>query len=483
METKFSRTKNHENKPPLQNLFIIHAVIFSRPSLSRLRLATAGTLFLAAAGLAATAVVHPPKLPWAAPTVEISDQPYSVVQGVAVDQATNTIYVTSFVAGDQIEDSTIAVIDGRRCSATNASRCTALARMTHVGPAPIWLTFDPATRTLYVTNGVTPDYDENNTITVLNTQTCNAQNTSGCGQMPAATITVPGPLLNNDTGDIGIMALDSTTHTLYVGDAHFGPVSMINTATCNATNTGGCNQVATTGVDGDTITLDSASHSVYIINNDNPQISVVNNSTCNSTNQSGCSQATTFATPYYPFIAAVDPASHTLYVPMLTGEEDTLGFVGLFDVSACNGTVRSGCGAAPPYLVTAGSFNFQVLIDPTSRTAYIMNSGSASISALNIATCNAQNHSGCPQTAPALAMGVSTNVNIEINPQTHTIYAPSADTNRAWVLDTHKCNAMHTSGCTRFAPTTTVGAGPVEAAENPTTRTLYARTSSPIPFR
>ena len=48
---------------------IIHAVIFSRPSLSRLRLATAGTLFLAAAGLAATAVVHPPKLPWAAPTV------------------------------------------------------------------------------------------------------------------------------------------------------------------------------------------------------------------------------------------------------------------------------------------------------------------------------------------------------------------------------------------------------------------------------
>ena len=41
------------------------------------------------------------------------------------------------------------------------------------------------------------------------------------------------------------------------------------------------------------------------------------------------------------------------------------------------------------------------------------------------------------------------------------------------MLDTHKCNAMHTSGCTPFAPTTTVGAGPVEAGENPTTRTLY----------
>ena len=203
------------------------------------------------------------------------------------------------------------------------------------------------------------------------------------------------------------MALDSTTHTLYVGDARYGAVSMINTATCNATNTGGCNQVATTSTNGDSITLDTASHSVYIINNpelNNSQMSVVNNLTCNSTNQSGCSQATTFAVPYNPFIAAVDSPSHTLYLPMLTGS-DTLDFVGLFDVSACNGTVRSGCGATPPYLVNAGSLSFQVLIDSTSRTAYIMNTGSASISVLNTATCNAQNHSGCPQTAPALAMG------------------------------------------------------------------------------
>jgi hypothetical protein len=171
---------------------IIHAVA-SRPILSRLRLAGAGTLFFAAAALATTAM-HPPKLPWAVPTVEISDQPYSAVTGVAVDPATNTIYVASLVEGDQIEDSTITVIDGSRCSATNASRCTALARMTNVGPAPIWLTFDPATRTLYVTNGLTPDYDENNTVTVLDTRTCNAQNTSGCNQMPVATVTVPGPL-------------------------------------------------------------------------------------------------------------------------------------------------------------------------------------------------------------------------------------------------------------------------------------------------
>ena len=141
---------------------------------ARLRLATAGVLLLGAAGLAATCGDHPPRLPWAVPTVAIADNPYNAVTGVAVDPATNTIYVASLVAGDQIQDNTIAVIDGRRCSAMNASHCTRLAQLTHVGPAPFWLTFDPATRTLYVTNALTPDYDENNTITVLDTRTCNA---------------------------------------------------------------------------------------------------------------------------------------------------------------------------------------------------------------------------------------------------------------------------------------------------------------------
>jgi YVTN family beta-propeller protein len=451
---------------------IIHAVIFSRPSLSRLRLATAGTLFLAAAGLAATAVVHPPKLPWAVPTVAIADNPYNAVTGVAVDPATNTIYVASLVAGDQIQDNTIAVIDGRRCSAMNASHCTRLAQLTNVGPAPFWLTFDPATRTLYVTNALTPDYNENNTITVLDTRTCNAGNTSGCNQMPVATVTVPGPLYNNDTGNLSPLILDATRHTLYVGDAHDGPVSMINTATCNAMNTTGCNQTPSTMTNGSQITLDSSTHSVYVGDDTNQAVSVFDGATCNSTDQSGCNQATTFAVPYNPGLSAADPITHTLYVPMTSGE-GTLGFAALVDVSACNGTVRSGCGVGSPHRVNVGSLPFQVLIDSTTRTAYILSNGSASISVLNTETCNAQNQSGCPRVAPALATGIVPTINIVINPYTHTLYSQSQDSNSLWVFDTHKCNAMHTAGCTDFAPTTTVGTAPFQVAENPVTRTLY----------
>src|SRR6266550_1931027 len=63
----------------LRKIFsIIHAVIFSRPCPSRLRLAAAGTLFVAAAGLAATAAMHPPKLPWEVPTVTVGNNPVGI---------------------------------------------------------------------------------------------------------------------------------------------------------------------------------------------------------------------------------------------------------------------------------------------------------------------------------------------------------------------------------------------------------------------
>jgi YVTN family beta-propeller protein len=445
-------------------------------AVTRLRISAAGVLLLGAAALAAIGVnPGPPKLPWAVPTVTISevDAPGSAVTGVAVDAATNTIYVASVVAGDQITNNTIAVIDGRRCSAMNASHCTRLAQLTHVGPAPFWLTFDPATRTLYVTNALTPDYNENNTITVLDTRTCNAGNTSGCNQMPVATVTVPGPLYNNDTNNFSAMALDATTHTLYVGDAHDGLVSMINTATCNAMNTSGCSQTPTTMANGDAITLDPPTHSVYATDIDGHLISVFSNTNCNSTDQSGCAQFTSFAVPYSPGPSAVDSATHTLYVPM-TSVEGTLGFAALVDVSACNGTVRSGCGVGSPHLVNVGSLPIQVLIDSTTRTAYIESADSSSISVLNTATCNAHNQSGCPRVAPALATGIFPTINIVMNPSTHTLYSQSQDSNSLWVFDTHKCNAMHTSGCTDFATTTTIGVGPIEVEGNPVTKTLYA---------
>jgi YVTN family beta-propeller protein len=438
---------------------------------SRLRLAAVGILFVGGAGLASVCL-QVPRLPWTVPTAAIADNPYNVVSGVAVDPITNTIYVASWVAGDQVSENTIAVIDGRRCSAQNASHCARLAQFVNVGPGPTILTFDPVSRSLYLTNALTADYQENNTVTVLDTRTCNASNTSGCGQAPAAVVTMPGSLVNNDNGNLSAMTLDSATHTLYVGDAHDGPVSMINAATCNATNTSGCSQTPITKANGDNITLDPQTHTLYVTDYSNGMVSVVGNTNCNSTDQSGCSNVTTFALPYGPLASAIDPASHTLFVPMPSGT-DTLGFVGLVDISTCNASVRSGCGVGSPHLVKVGSLPFQVLMDPATRTAYVESELAASISVLNAATCNAQNQAGCPRVAPALATGINPEVNMAINPITHTLYSQSGDSNSLWVFDTSRCNGTHTSGCTNFAPTTTVDAGALEPKENLLTRTLY----------
>ena len=201
--------------------------------------------------------------------------------------------------------------------------------------------------------------------------------------------------------------------------------------------------------------------------------SVLNGATCNATTQSDCTQFSVAPLPadFFPLASAVDQATHTLYVP-LTAFNDVLDYVAVIDGSTCNAIDHSGCGETP-HLVQVGSFAEQVIIDPTTKTAYVLSEGSSTLSVINTATCNGRNQSGCPQRAPALAIGLNP-LGVDINPKTHTLYTSGVDTNEVWVLDASKCNGMDTSGCTMFEPTTTVGAAPVGVTENPNTKTVYA---------
>src|ERR1700719_2945557 len=406
--------------------------IHSTPSISRLPITAAGTLVLAAAALAATSM-KPPHLPWAVPTVTVGNAP----EVAAVDQATDTIYVTN------TGDNTVSVIDGGKCNEDNASRCSPIATLT-VGPNPYWVIFDQITGTLYV--GITGGNP--NTIAVVNANTCNAKNTSGCGQTPAMVSLAPSVLA------FGVIALDSATHSLYVGDANDGPVMIIDTAACNATNSTGCSQTPVSATaNGDGIAIDSSNHSVYVTNFGAQTVSVFNGATCNATTQSNCTPFSVAPLPtgFSTFGSAVDQPTHTLYVP-LVANTDILGYTAVIDASACNGTVQSGCGNIA-HLVQVGSGAEQAIIDPTTKTVYVLSNGSSTVSVINAATCNGTNQSGCPQRAPAIAAGVDPGGGIDIDLKTHTLYDPSHDTNAVWVMDASKCNGTHTSGCTQFAQT------------------------------
>ncbi len=438
--------------------------IHSRPRLSRLRLAVAGILFLAAAGLAATAAMHPPKLPWAVPTVKVGNNPI----GVAVDRATNTIYVANALSNS------VSVIDGSTCNARDVSHCVPIAKLTHVGPVPIWVTFDRTTGTLYVTDGLTRTGDDGNTIAVLNGNTCNARDTSGCGQRPAAIVRVPGVVFNQETGALVPLTLDPPRHTLYAPDANDGPVVMVNTATCNALNTSGCSQVPSTMANGDTVAIDYSNQSVYVTNEIDLTVTVLNGATCNATTQSNCTEVSVAPLPadFFPQTSAVDQATHTLYVPLAAIAEGILGYTAVIDGSTCNAIDHSGCGETP-HLVQVESFPVQVIVEAKTKSAYVLSIAASALSVINTATCNGQDQSGCPQRAPALAVGLDP-VGMDIDAKTHTVYTSSQDTNRLWVLDASTCNGMNTSGCTMFAPTTTIGAAPFGIANNPNTRTVYA---------
>jgi len=191
----------------------------------RPRIAAGAVLFAAAAALAAVAVnPNPPKLPWAVPTLNLPNLAQGfTAQGVAVDSATNTIYVASIGPSETGISGSIAVFDGSKCNPSRASRCPPIATITEAGGGPSWLVFDPSSSTLYAASQLTPNFEEDNTLRVFNTTTCNARNTSGCGQPPAATLSMPGRLYNQTTAlgpwVNGAIVLDSSAHTLYVGDA------------------------------------------------------------------------------------------------------------------------------------------------------------------------------------------------------------------------------------------------------------------------
>ena len=204
---------------------------------------------------------------------------------VALDPATHTIYVANGnnANGPNAGGNTVSVIDARHCQAADVSRCSGPWPTITVGNLPSAIAIDQRTDTVYVTNA------GDNTVSVFNGATCNALVTSGCGQTPA---TVPVGLR-----PFGIFA-DPANHTVYVANfdnwqAHSTTVSMLDSATCNATDLDGLPDPAPPTVDvgaaPDDVDVIQATHTVYVttigaLNG----WSVFDASTCNATVQSGC---------------------------------------------------------------------------------------------------------------------------------------------------------------------------------------------------
>ena len=235
---------------------------------------------------------------------------------IAVNSATGTVYVGTATSGGP---NRVSVLNGATCNATKTTGCNQSPALMTVGATDgcsfIGVAVNEASNTIYATN--TEQCSEpflGDKVYVYNGATCDATNMTGCGA-PIATITAGfNPMA---------IAVDQATNTVYaplLADGEYaGNVAVINGATCNASNTSGCGQtpaLTPAGFGPVSATVDPITHRVYVTNIEDTSVSVIDGKHCNGTDTSHCNVVANdkVSVDDYPASAAIDPAVGTVYI-------------------------------------------------------------------------------------------------------------------------------------------------------------------------
>jgi DNA-binding beta-propeller fold protein YncE len=394
---------------------------------------------------------------------------------VAVDRATNTIYVANGNNANGPTNpggDTVSVIDGRRCNALDVSQCEGPWPTVTVGNLPSSLAVDQATDTVYVTIA------GNNTVAVFSGATCNALVTAGCGRAPAHVRVGPGPF--------GIFA-DDANHTVYVGNP--GPtfsddtMSMINTLTCNGSDLAGCAKqkppAVPVGVGLEDFDVSQATHTVYVgFGNGAGGVAAFDARTCNAAALSGCGHIGRLSYPQSPFVPAVsvDSSNNTIYA---AGATNTIA---AFDGRTCDAADLAGCAAAKPGTVTVAppaffEVAFWLVVDAPLHTVYVVNQKDDTLSAVSTDVCNGSHLAACARLRPPTIHTGEDPESVDVNLGTQTLYTANQVTNDVSVIDASGCNATITSGCRQPPPAITLP-GPGALTADPAVATLYIATDT-----
>jgi DNA-binding beta-propeller fold protein YncE len=390
---------------------------------------------------------------------------------VAVDQASDTIYVSSFANG--FNDGSVSVINGAACNGHTTAGCGRTPPAVPTGTGTGMVAVDDALHTVFALN--TGD----DTLSAIDTRTCDGVVTSGCRARPPNQKAAPdqGPGYHAFPNGFALMPATGTAYVMGIGGANV--LSVTGIGRCTASNTAGCRAEAPAVPapgEGFLVSADPATNTIYAANVNLPQIDVLNGATCRAGHLTGCAPVAEIPMGH-PFanIGTVDPATHTLYA------SDTLSdTVSVINTATCNAADTSGC-AQPAPAITVGPGPGPPGLNPVTRTLYVPYGMKGNrVGVVNAATCNASDTSGCGQAPAVVTVGQCT-FSLAVSAATDTVYAPSAgsvasgctDGDTVSVIDGATCDGTDHSGCGSLAATAKVGLRPVGAAVNDRTHSIY----------
>ena len=193
-------------------------------------------------------------------TVDVGSGP----SGIAVNPVTNTIYVANTAEDSNNtplpNGSTLSVIDGATCKPTNKSGCTPVGTV-RVGTDPANVAVDPATNSLYVANTFDNTNSSTGTVSVVNGANCDASDPSGCASQTPPEVPVGADPVSTafDATTNTVFVTNAKDKTVSIIDAAHCNATRLSG--CNARP-----PTVTIGGVPTFATVDTDLHTVYVVN-------------------------------------------------------------------------------------------------------------------------------------------------------------------------------------------------------------------------
>jgi DNA-binding beta-propeller fold protein YncE len=375
----------------------------------------------------------------------------------AVDQRTDTIYVANN------NDNTVSVINGARCNATVTSGCAGTPPTVTVGAGVAYVAVDDALHTVFALN------QADDTLSAINTRTCNGTMTNGCANTPptAQAGSNHGPGYTGIPQTLILLPNTDTAYLVNVGGE--SRVSVITLASCNAVNTAGCRNLAPSAPAADfLVSVDGATNTIYAGNLKLPEIDVINGATCNAARQTGCAPVAEIPMQApQANLGLGDASTHTLYA------SDESGSLAVIDTAACSAQHPGGCARAVKARIPIGKYPGPPVLNAATRTVYLPYGADANrIAVVDVAECDAEVTSGCAQTPAVVKVGEYTFF-VAVSSKADAVYAPSSAGGTVDVINGATCNGADHAGCGHIAATATVGPGAFGVAVDDATNSVY----------